>query len=74
MLYRGIEMTDETVCHWCQKFTQDYANQIRKRRWKPVDKWHLSEVLVITLVSAFEGYSCGNMSLLLRQRLNFDRA
>ena len=46
MLYRGIEVTYETVRNWCQKFAQDYANQIRKRRRAPVDKWHLDEVVV----------------------------
>ena len=46
MLYRGIEVTYETIRNWCQKFAQDYANQIRKRRRDPVDKWHLDEVVV----------------------------
>ncbi|MGD1851166.1 MAG: IS6 family transposase [Cyanophyceae cyanobacterium] len=46
MLYRGIEVTYETVRNWCQKLAQDYANQIRKRRRAPVDKWHLGEVVV----------------------------
>ena len=46
MLYRGIEVTYETVRNWCQKFAQDYANQIRKRRRAPADKWHLDEVVV----------------------------
>ncbi len=46
MLYRGIEVTYETVRNWCQRFAQDYANQIRKRRRIPVDKWHLDEVMV----------------------------
>ena len=46
MLYRGIEVTYETIRNWCQKFAQDYANQIRQRRRAPVDKWHLDEVVV----------------------------
>ena len=46
MLYRGIEVTYETVRNWCQKFAQDYANQICRRRRAPVDKWHLDEVVI----------------------------
>ena len=29
MLYRGIEVTYETIREWCQKFGQQYANQLR---------------------------------------------
>ena len=46
MLYRGIEVTYETIRNWSRKFAQDYANPIRKRRRAPVDKWHLDEVVV----------------------------
>jgi putative transposase len=46
MLYRGIEVTYESICSWCQKFAQQYANQIRRRRPKPADKWHLDEVVI----------------------------
>ncbi len=39
---RGIVVTYETVRQWCLKFGQHYANQLRRRRAKPGDKWHLS--------------------------------
>jgi len=36
---RGIEVSHEAIRGWCQKFGQDYANQIRRRRPQPGDKW-----------------------------------
>ena len=46
MLYRGIEVTYETIREWCQKFGQQSANQLRRKRPYLTDKWHLDEVLV----------------------------
>ena len=31
---------------WCAKFGQAYANQLRGRRPRPGDKWHLDEVFI----------------------------
>ena len=31
---------------WCVKFGQAYANQLRRWRPRPGDKWHLDEVFV----------------------------
>ena len=31
MFYQGITVTYEAIRGWCLKFTQGYANQIRKR-------------------------------------------
>jgi putative transposase len=45
MLYRGIELTYETIREWCQKFGQRYANQLRRKRPYLTDKWHLDEVV-----------------------------
>ena len=39
-------MSYETVRRWCAKFGQAYANQLRSRRPRPGDKWHLDEVFV----------------------------
>ena len=36
----------ETIRRWCAKFGQAYANQLRRRRPRPGDKWHLDEVFV----------------------------
>jgi putative transposase len=46
MLYRGIIVTYEAIRKWCLKFAQAYANQLRRRRPKPADKWHLDEVVI----------------------------
>ena len=46
MLYRGIEVTYESIREWCQKFGQQYANQLRRNRSYVTDKWHLDEVVV----------------------------
>src|SRR4028119_1092668 len=43
---RGIIVSYETVRQWCLKFGQLYANQLRRRRAKPGDKWHLDEVFL----------------------------
>ncbi len=39
-------MTYETIRQWCQKFGQQYANQLRRKRPYITDKWHLDEVVV----------------------------
>ena len=46
MLYRGIEVTYETIREWCEKFGQQYANQLDRKRPFIADKWHLDEVVV----------------------------
>jgi putative transposase len=46
MVERGVTLTYEAVRYWCRKFGQQYANQLRCRRPKPGDKWHLDEVFL----------------------------
>jgi putative transposase len=41
---RGVILTYETVRQWCLKFGQTSANELRRRRPCPGDKWHLDEV------------------------------
>src|SRR5215218_6257437 len=41
---RGITVTYEAIRKWCRKFGQHYANQLRRRRPRPGDKWHMDEV------------------------------
>ena len=41
---RGIIVTCETIRQWTRKFGQTYANQLRRRRARPGDKWFLDEV------------------------------
>ena len=46
MAARGIGLTYETIRQWCGKFGQQYANQVRRRRARTGDKWHLDEVFL----------------------------
>ena len=46
MLARGVVVSYETIRRWCAKFGPPYANQLRRRRPHPGDKWHLDEVFV----------------------------
>ena len=41
MLVRGVVVSYETIRRWCAKFGQAHANQLRRRRPRPGDKWHL---------------------------------
>jgi len=43
---RGVIVTYETIRQWCRKFGQPYANELRRRRPRPGDKWHLDEMFV----------------------------
>ena len=43
---RGVVVTYEAIRQWCRKFGQRYANQLRRRRPRPGDKWHVDEVLL----------------------------
>ena len=43
---RGIVVTYETVRQWCLKFGQSYANELRRRRPKCGDKWHMDEIVL----------------------------
>jgi putative transposase len=43
---RGIIATYEAICKGCRRFGQAYANQLRRRRPQPGDKWHLDEVFL----------------------------
>jgi putative transposase len=43
---RGVVVTYEAIRKWCCKFGQLYANQLRRRRPRPGDTWHLDEVFL----------------------------
>jgi putative transposase len=43
---RGVIVTYEAIRKWCRKFGQPYANQLRRRRPRPGDKWHMDEVFL----------------------------
>ena len=46
LFVRGVTVSDEAIRTWCHKFGQQYANQLRRRRPRPGDKWHLEEVFL----------------------------
>jgi putative transposase len=46
LLERGVVVTYEAIRKWCRKFGQQYATQLRHRRPRPGDKWHLDEVFL----------------------------
>jgi putative transposase len=46
MFVCGMVITYEAIRKWCRKFGQQYANQLRRRRPKPGDTWHLDEVFL----------------------------
>jgi putative transposase len=43
---RGIVVTYETVRQWCLTFGQTYANELRRRRPRCGDIWHMDEVFL----------------------------
>ena len=43
---RGIIVSHETVRQWVLKFSQEFANRIRRRLPCTGDKWHLEEVAI----------------------------
>jgi putative transposase len=43
---RGIVVTYETIRQWCRKFGPDYARDLRRRRGRNGDIWHLDELFV----------------------------
>ncbi|MEV2249339.1 IS6 family transposase [Streptomyces sp. NPDC050147] len=43
---RGIVVSYETVRAWCATFGPAYADQLRRCRPRPGDKWHLDEVFI----------------------------
>ena len=43
---RGVSVSYESVRRWCLKFGASFANNLRRRRPRPGDKWHLDEVFI----------------------------
>jgi putative transposase len=46
LFVRGVIVSYEVIRQWCRKFGQQYANQLRRRRPRPGDKWHLDAVFI----------------------------
>jgi putative transposase len=43
---RGVTLSYEAIREWCRKFGQTYANELRRRRPQPGDRWHLDEMCI----------------------------
>src|SRR5215475_9076261 len=43
---RGVVVTSEAIRQWCRQFGQQYTPQLRRRRPRPGDKWHMDEVFL----------------------------
>jgi putative transposase len=46
LLERGVNVTYEAIRKWCREFGQQYANQLRRRRPQPGDKWQMDETFL----------------------------
>ena len=44
MAQRGVRVSYEAIRQWCLKFGETIAAELRRRRPRPGDKWHLDEV------------------------------
>ncbi len=61
MAERGIVLTYETIRQWSLKFGQTYANELRRRRPKTGDKWHLDAR--VSHASTGRPTICGELSI-----------
>ena len=46
LLYRGIDVSHETIRSWCYKFGKEFENVIKKKQRKTSDKLHLDEMTI----------------------------
>src|SRR5262245_24694654 len=46
LLERGAEVAYEAIRKWCRTCGQLYANQLRRRRPRPGDKWQRDEMFL----------------------------
>jgi putative transposase len=46
LFVRGVSVSYEAIPQWCRKFRQHYAHQLRRRRPRLGDKWHLDEMFL----------------------------
>jgi hypothetical protein len=56
---RGLDLSYETVRRWVLKFGPVIARQLRRRRPRPSNRWHLDEILDPARTSAENsGFPC----------------
>jgi putative transposase len=46
LVERGLDLSYETVRRWVMKFGPIFARELRRRRARPSDRWHLDEMVV----------------------------
>ena len=46
MAMRGLTLSYEAIREWSRKFGQTYANDLRRQRPRPGDKWHMDEMFI----------------------------
>jgi transposase-like protein len=46
MAQRGVVLTSETIRQWCLKVGHTYANELRHRRPRCGDTWHMDEMVL----------------------------
>ena len=46
LAYRSIVVSHETIRTWCNKFSSHFKEVLKKREYKPNDKWHLDEMTI----------------------------
>ena len=46
LLYRGIDVSHETIRNWCYKFASHFEDIIKKKMFRVCDKWHLDEMTI----------------------------
>src|SRR5258708_36495017 len=44
---RGLDVAYETVRRWVLKFGPLFARNLRRRRPRPTERWHLDEMIVV---------------------------
>ena len=75
LLYRGIDVSHETIRSWCYKFSKDFEKVIKKKQRKVTDRWHLDEMtmkvngeyFILWRVLDSEGYE---LDVFLQKRRN----
>jgi putative transposase len=61
---QGVIVSYEAIRKWCRKCGQQCANQLRRRRLRPGDKW--GRVLDLDFIASNDGVPASNGALPLR--------
>lgn len=70
---RGVIVNYEMIRPWCRKFGQAYANELRRRRPRPGDTWHLdahgnapsvtsARIIARVAISIFKPLCCSGLA------------